>query len=208
MSEMAPGASKPHKSLPMRIPRRRGMTLIEMAIAVLVIGAGLFLLVGWTRRLQNDERRDLAVRLLSDLDKALARYHRATDHYPFSPGPNPANWVTVELLDHDRTRPLLEKLPPSVWQGPGRRTLVDPWGTPLQYFPETSDSPFVKANNGRPVFLSAGPDCDFGDEEVSRMADNLRSDDPGPAGFRLDHIMRESIATDEEVESDSGEKDD
>lgn len=187
-------------------PRRRpAMTLVEMAIAVLIIGAGLFLLVGWTRDLQAAERRNLAVRLLSELDKALAQYHRANECYPLAPEPNPANWVTVALLDFDRTRRTLEKLPPSVWHGPGRRVLVDPWGTPLKYFSETSNSQYVLANNGRPVFVSAGPDCQFGEKDVSQIGDNLRSDDPGPAGFRLEHVMRESMM---DEEPGGGEKND
>ncbi len=185
--------------------RRNAMTLIEMAIAVLIIGAGLFLLVGWTRDLQADARRNLAVRLLSELDKALAQYHRANDRYPMSPGPNSANWVTVALLDFERTRQTLDKLPPSVWRSPGQRVLVDPWGTALKYYPETQNSPYVKANNGRPVFVSAGPDREFGDEDASKIGDDLRSDDPGPTGFHLEHVMRESMM---EEESEGGEKDD
>jgi type II secretory pathway pseudopilin PulG len=181
------------------------MTLMEMAIAVLVIGAGLFLLVGWTRDVQTDARRKLAVRLLSELDKALAQYHRANERYPMSPGPNASNWVTVALLDFDRTRKTLDALPDSVWRGPGKHVLVDPWGTPLRYFPETVSSPYVKANNGRPLFVSAGPDGIFGDEDPTRMGDDLRSDDPGPAGFRLENVMRESLT---EEESEGVEKDD
>lgn len=182
----------------------RAMTLIEMAVTVLLIGAGLFLLVGWTRGLQADARRTLAVRLLAELDKALAQYHRANDLYPMAPQPDAAARVTIALLDFERTRQTLDALPASVWRGPGQRILVDPWGTPLKYFSETDESRYVLANNGRPVFVSAGPDRDFGEDDASKIGDNLRSDDPGPAGFRLDHIMRESLT---EEEPEVGEKD-
>jgi type II secretory pathway pseudopilin PulG len=181
------------------------MTLIEMAVAVLLIGVGLFLLVGWTRNLQMDARKTLAVRLLAELDKALAQYHRANDRFPIAPQPNAAVRVTIALLDFERTRQTLDDLPPSVWRGPGQRLLVDPWGTPLQYYSETDESRYVLGNNGRPVFVSAGPDRDFGDHDISKIGDNLRSDDPGPAGFRLDHIMRESLR---EEEAENAEKDD
>jgi type II secretory pathway pseudopilin PulG len=191
-----------------RLPCAKGwrpaMTLVEMAVAVLLIGAALFLLVGWTRNLQSDARRTLAIRLLAELDKALAQYHRANERFPNAPQPDAAARVTVALLDFERTRQTLDALPDSVWRGPGHRILVDPWGTPLQYFSETGQSRYILANNGRPVFVSAGPDRDFGDDDVSKIGDNLRSDDPGPAGFRLDHIMRDSL---KEEEAESGEKD-
>ncbi len=182
----------------------RGMTLVEMVIVVCVLGMGLFALVGWMGGVRQDARRDLAVRLLSELDKALARYHRSEGRYPSSPGPHSATWATVTLLDHDRTRPILEALPASIWRGPGRRTLVDPWGTALRYLSEESGSPFVKANNGMPVFVSAGPDKDFGDQDPAGLGDNLRSDDPGPDGFRLHHVLRDSLAPEE---SRDGEED-
>jgi type II secretory pathway pseudopilin PulG len=173
------------------------MTLIETAVVVIAVGAGLFLLVGWMNSLQHEAKRDLAVRLLADLDLALARYHRETGSYPTSHGPNSAIQATIDLLDHDKTRPILRALPPSLWQGGGKRNLVDPWGTPLQYYSEASGSPWVRANNNRPVFVSAGSDGKFGDEDAAALGDNLRSDDPGPNGFRLHHALREAMTGEE-----------
>jgi len=176
-----------------RWPFRPAMTLVEMAIVLCVVSAAVYLLVGWTGQLQQRAKRDLAVRLLSDLDKALWRYSRATGSYPPSYGPDSAISATVCFLDHDRTRPIMEALPDSLWRGPGRRTLVDPWGTQLQYHDAKSRSPLVKANGGRPVFVSAGPDRDFGEANAAGKGDNLRSDDPGPDGFRLHDSLRESM---------------
>ena len=184
--------------------RRRAMTLVEMTIVVFLVVVSLFLLIGWTGNTRQDAKRALAVRMLADLDTALARYHRATGSYPTSHGPDSAIQATVYLLDHDKTRPMLLALPPSVWKGSGRRNLVDPWGTPLRYFSADSNSPFVKANNGRPVFVSAGPDCDFGDNDPSKLGDNLRSDDPGVEGFGLDQLMRAPLP---DEEHDDGKKD-
>jgi hypothetical protein len=160
------------------------MTLIEMVIAVFAIAAALFLLVGWMSSMRSGSRVDLARRMLLELDKSLARYYRACDMFPPIRSADPVADVTVQLLNHERTRPLLDALPESVWRVPGRRVLVDPWGTPLRYHPETSGSPYVRANEGRPVFVSAGPDRDFGDHDRTCVGDNLRSDDPGPEGFR------------------------
>lgn len=171
---------------------RAAMTLVEMAVTVTIIGFGLFLLVGWTNAQRLAARKDLAVRLLTDLDKCLARYHRTAGSYPQSSGPHSATWATTALLDHDKTRPILEALPPSLWLGPGKKNLVDPWGMPLRYHYDPALSPFVRANGGRPVFESAGPDRDFGDDDPARLGDNLRSDDPGPEGFRLYDLMRDT----------------
>jgi type II secretory pathway pseudopilin PulG len=182
------------------------MTLVEMTLVVCLVVVGLFLLIGWTGNLQQETKRALAVRLLADLDAALARYYHATGCYPTSHGPNSAIQATVDLLDHDRTRPILEALPTSVWRGPTRRNLVDPWGTPLRYYPADSATLCVKANAGRPVFVSAGPDGGFGDFEPAELADNLRSDDPGADGFRLDQLVREPVPDKQEPAGGKGEQ--
>jgi type II secretory pathway pseudopilin PulG len=179
-------------------PRRTGMTLIEMTIVVIVIAAGLFLLVGWMDGLRRSAKHDLAVRMLADLDRALARYHRSTGFYPISYGSNSADQAVVELLSCDRSRSVLEALPMVLWLGPARSNLVDPWGTPLRYFSAESDLPVVKANNGRPVFESAGPDRAFGDQDAAALGDDLRSDDPGPETLRLQSALRDAITDDKE----------
>ena len=190
--------------------RRTAMTLIEMTIVVFVLGAGLFLLAGWMSNVRQEARRDLAIRMLADLDRALSRYHRSTGAYPASKGLRPAATAvqaTADLVEHERTRPILDALPTLLWQGLDKRTLTDPWGTPLRYYPTTSDSPLVKANNGRPVFVSAGPDRLFGDVNPSGLGDDLRSDDPGSEGFRLEHALREAVIEPEKEQSHGEEND-
>lgn len=187
------------------IPAKKlGMTLVEMTIVGMVLSAGLFLVSGWMGATRQSSKRDLAATMLLELDKSLARYHRACGTYPTSYGPDSAISATLVLLDHERTRKTLEDLPASCWRGPGRRTLIDPWGTPIRYYGNSSESPAVKANNNRPLFISAGPDRDFGDTLHARIGDNLRSDDPGPAGFRLHDIMRDTLSG---KEPDSAETD-
>lgn len=180
------------------------MTLVEMTIIGMIVGAGLFLVTGWMNTTRQGTKRDLAIHMLLELDKSLARYHRACGTYPASFGPDSAISATTVLLDHERTRKTLEDLPNSCWRGPGRRTLIDPWGTPVRYYASATESPAVKANNNRPLFVSAGPDRDFGDTHHARIGDNLRSDDPGPSGFRLHDIMRDTLSG---KEQDSGETD-
>lgn len=175
------------------------MTLIEMTITVCLMGVALFLLNGWMSSLRTEAKHDLARRMLADLDEALVRYRRATGSYPASRGPDSAIPAVVDLLDHDKTRPIIESFPHHLWSGPGRHQLVDPWGTPLRYFALETDSPRVAANGGRPLFVSAGPDRDFGDKRHAAVGDNLGSDDPGPDGFRIHDALRAALAGEEDA---------
>lgn len=181
------------------------MTLVETVLTVSVLSVGLFLVVGWMSSIRKDAKHDLTVRMLADLDMALARYRRATGVYPASRGPESAISAVVDLLDHEKSRPLIEAFPPSLRKGPNRYNLIDSWGTPLRYLGPDSDDPKVVANGGRPVFISAGPDRDFGKSDPSRLGDNLRSDDPGPKGFRI-HELRDTLVNEETTTSEA-EKD-
>lgn len=168
------------------------MTFVELVLAVLLTTALLFLMIGWTSDLRQTAKIDLARTMLAHLDIALARYHRSNEQFPPVTGSDEAQSAVVQLLNNERTRPVIESLPTSVRRGPNGRNLVDPWGTPLRYLPETSDSVYVKSNDGRPIFISAGPDRDFGDHDKSCIGDNLRSDDPDREGFRPLLTLRES----------------
>lgn len=186
------------------------MTLIEATVTIFLLSVGLFLLAGWTGMLRAEAKHDLAVRMLSDLDQALARYRRASGSYPLQRGPDSDIPAVVDLLDHDKTRPILEALPDVLWRGPGKYRLLDPWGTPLRYHPPNSTDPKVLANERKPLFESAGPDRDFGDLEVVAIGDNLRSDDAGTEGLRLHDALREAMteAEDSEDADGSGNEDD
>ena len=181
------------------------MTLVEMLIVGMIFAGGLFLLTGWMSTTRQASKHDLAVHMLEELDKALVRYHRSTNQFPPCYGPNSAITAATVLLDHEKTREVLKDLPATLWRTSGQPTLLDPWGTPLRYYATAADSPAVKANNHRPLFVSAGPDRDFGDTNPSRVGDNLRSDDPGPSGFKLHEIMRDTLSGQEQ---ESGEADD
>ena len=179
--------------------------MVEMTITVCLVSIAFFLLVGWMTSLRDSAKENLARRMLADLDEALARYRRATGSYPTSRGPMSAIPAVVDLLDHDKTRPIIEAFPSSLLSGPGLHRLLDPWGTPLRYLAAESESPIVKANGGRPVFISAGPDRDFGDFNPAAVGNNFRSDDPGPEGFRIHSALREALV---EEERTRGEEDD
>ncbi len=181
------------------------MTLIETAVTIFLLSVGLFLLTGWTGMLRAEAKRDLAVRMLADLDQALARYRRASGSYPSWRGADSDIPAVVDLLDHDKTRPILESFPRTLWRGPDRYRLVDPWGTPLRYFPPDSTDPKVLANERKPLFESAGPDRDFGDSVVAAIGDNLRSDDAGADDVQLHDALREAMTEAEDSENADSE---
>ena len=181
-----------------RPSRSRAMTLVEMIITVCMVGVVLFLLTGWMASLREQAKEDLARRMLADLDEALLRYRRATGCYPLQRDPDSAIPAVIDLLDHEKTRPLLEALPASLWRGPGRRLLIAPLGTELRYIPPDSGDPIVRAHCSRRVFVSAGPDRDFGESNPAALGNNLRSDDPGPDGFRRIHAAVRNAFVEEE----------
>lgn len=181
---------------------RNAMTLVEMAVVVLMTGVFLFLLAGWMKSVREGAKQDLAVEMLARLDQALARYHRSTGDYPPLPPFDSGLSVPAELLHHEKTQKELKELPASLWRD---QTLVDPWGTPLRYLPANADSPYVRANNDNPIFLSAGPDRDFGDIDPAFIGDNLRSDDPRQDAFIPRFLSRES---EDERETPNGETND
>jgi type II secretory pathway pseudopilin PulG len=185
---------------------RRAMTLVETVLTVSLVSVGLFLVAGWMSTMRSDAKRDLAARMLADLDDALVRYRRATGMYPPSRGPDSAISAIVDLLDQEKSRPVIEAFPPSLRRGPNGQDLFDPWGMPLRYVGHDARDPIVVANHGRPVFVSSGPDRDFGDSNKHALGDNLRSDDPGPNGFRI-HELREALV-DKETTDRVEKKDD
>jgi len=182
------------------------MSAIRVLLSVCVTGLLLFFLVGWMTTLQGETKEELARRMLRDLDQALVRYRRATGSYPTSRGPNSAIPAVVDLIDHEKTRPILGAFPSCLKRGPGRKRLVDPWGTPLRYLPETSADPSANSNSGRPVFVSAGPDRDFGDRNPAARENNLRSDDPNPDGLQIHQVIRDALAEQEQQGAQKGDQ--
>ncbi len=185
---------------------RVAMSAIAAVLAICATGLLMFLLAGWTTTLQGGTKQDLARRMLRDLDKALVRYRRATGSYPTSRGPNSAIPAVVDLMDHEKTRPILEAFPSCLRSGQGRKPLLDPWGTPLRYLPENSGDPAARAGGGRPVFVSAGPDRDFGDQNPAAKENNLRSDDPDPAGLQIHQVIRDALAEQEQQGAQEGDQ--
>lgn len=178
---------------------KRAMTLIEMGLTAVATSLVLFLLIGWMGSVRQDSQRDLCLRELSDLDKALVRYRRAEEVYPAATSGNAIHLVLNALSVHARTKPILDAFPRRLWREGEPRVLLDSWGTPLRLLVDEDKNPAVKLNGGRPIFVSAGPDRDFGDENPAAVGDNLRSDDPGPDGFRIHDTFRDAMVEEQNV---------
>jgi len=171
------------------------MTAVEFLIAVAVVLAAAFLAAGWAEAIRSEAKQSMARGILAALDRALGEYHQATGFYPAAREDDPASVVEVlrtvpaaravlsESLrgsaerGHDSTRPASSGMRATAGADFLACT-VDPWGTPLRYLWDSGRHVEVRANAGRPVFLSAGPDRDFGDVVAANLGDNLRSDDP------------------------------
>lgn len=75
------------------------------------------------------------------------------------------------------------RAPPTPSPGSDWGRVQDSWGRPLRCLtsasPSSGDRKAVAANENRPIFISAGPNGDFGIDDPAAKADNLRSDELG-----------------------------
>lgn len=149
----------------------RGMTLVEMAVVVLLLGIALFLLAGLVRSTREQAKRDLTIRLLCRLDAAMSVYLM---RYKLSPPGLPngsADGAIAALMSFRPSRAKLDGLPTVLRRSKGTsNTLVDAWGSPLRYVttahPDAVMAGRVGTNGGRPIFDSAGADRQFGPAQI------------------------------------------
>jgi len=139
------------------------MTLVETAIALLLLGAVLFLLAGsakWTRQRAKDQ---LAWDMLAAMNKSLAAYVQNQGHYPPGRADRQPHEAIAALLADEASASYLLSLPPALHARLDEKpTLLDPWAKPLRYLTtDCDDAGRVEANEGQPVFVLAdGRGCD------------------------------------------------
>ncbi len=158
------------------------MTVFETAILAAVIGVVLFILAGGLGAMRQQAKRNLCIRLMTQLSEALTAYHRQTGTYPPGAPDLSAGPAITAVEGVDRAAAALSALPPSLHLGEDPAVgCVDPWGVPLRYLtttaPSQRDRQEVAANGGVPIFESAGRDRDFGTFQPSASADNIRTND-------------------------------
>lgn len=177
----------------------RAITLIETMIAAALIGVVLAVVTLGVATVRNDLKRGQVEQLLTQLDEALSAYHQATGFWPTDPGlkdndrtssdhDGSADRVIAVLAAEPTSRAILDTILPILRIQPIDKeeraskwsTVQDAWGHHLQCLTADSKSPLdreaVAINNGRPIFISAGMDGQFGTRDIASAADNLRSD--------------------------------
>jgi type II secretory pathway pseudopilin PulG len=136
-------------------------------------------------------------------ESTRADLQNATDQRPDSDGvenlpserEESGNSVIALLAEASASREALQRVPevmrspvaadsrltPSTLPSALSWTVHDAWGRPLRCLTAASPTPLdreaVAANRGRPIFISAGEDGDFGLRDRSAAADNIRSDE-------------------------------
>lgn len=182
-------ASMPKTEISSFPHRRQGMGSSETLIAAAAIGIVVVIAALTTSTIQDELKTRQTRDMLWALEQALDTYHRSTGHWPAPPRPadarlDPGRNLTAELIATlkavPESREKLESIPAILrsTQDEQSDTVRDAWGHPLRCL--TADSPseidrrVVAANGGRPVFISAGPDGDFGELSLPATADNIR----------------------------------
>jgi type II secretory pathway pseudopilin PulG len=172
-------AASPRRRVPAS-PRQRpsGVAALEAILLLAVVAAALALLAGQAESARNRLRQDLASSQLAILREALAVYYLDTGSFP--PG-------KIDLSSRDAFK-TMRALPACAcaladWPQPAMADPdsgpVDPWRSAYRYIaPENDGTGQVADNGGWPLFVSAGPDGDFGDPaDPAAEADNRRTDD-------------------------------
>jgi len=141
------------------------------------LAALLVLLAGQMESFRGRLRQRLADEQLAVLHEALAVYFLQTGRFP--PGRadlSPADaWRAMQA---SRAASVLASWPCPV--GTRRRQQPrDAWGRPFRYLSLEHDPDDRVLKNGHwPIFISAGPDGDFGDADASAESDNRRTNEP------------------------------
>ncbi len=166
----------------MRHSTRRAMTIFETAILATALGVVLFIIAGGIGAVRQQAKRNLCVRLMTQLSEALTEYHKKTGAYP--PGvPDSSAGPAIAAIDSiESAAAALRPLPLSLHIAEDPVVgCEDPWGCPLHYLtaaaPNAGDRREVAANGGVPIFESAGRDRDFGLDDPTAATDNIRTSD-------------------------------
>ncbi len=111
---------------------RRGFTLIEVLLVILIIGMLAAVFIGVYGGTRKGARIDTTKLLLKQLENELEKYNMHVGHYPSEDEGG---------LDALRTQPTFDDEDlADAWRGPYiKETPEDPWNNPIQY--ELVDNP-------------------------------------------------------------------
>ena len=164
---------------------RRGMTRVELLLVYVVLALATVLLAGVNRYVQREAKCHLAEDMLLTLRESLPAYHEAVGRYPAEQPNHDAEQAISALLSESVSAEILERWPLAQTRMPENALhLVDPWGTRFRYLIRDDSVAFRTQGSAKPpagivpLFVSAGPDREFGDSDGARAKDNLSSDIP------------------------------
>ena len=155
------------------------MTLPEVALLAIIIALALAAVTGIHGYLVNKAKEKSTVSLLEKLNRSTLIYH--AEYRTYFPSTTLTTGPVVETYlklpecasSFDNVSEFL--LDRSAF------SCKDAWGTPIRYIPVNISVPAlaqrVKMAGDIPLFESAGPDRNFGDESAEQQSDNLRSDE-------------------------------
>ncbi len=158
---------------------------MELLLVYVVLALAAVLLAGVNRYVQREAKCRLAEDMLLTLRESLPAYHEAVGRYPAEQEDHDADRAIAALLSESASAEILESWPLARTRMPGNRLqLVDPWGTRFHYLIRDDSVAFGPQGSTKPpagivpLFVSAGPDREFGDSDGARAKDNLSSDIP------------------------------
>ena len=160
------------------------MTRMELVLTYAVVALMMALMVGVGDYIQRESKSRLAEEMVLTLREAVVAYHAATGRYPQGRPEGRSEQAITELLGQESSREVLSDWPMHSRIGPGSHLgFADPWGAAFRYLaaphhPEPQSLTHGEKRDLMPVFVSAGPDRDFGDLDSRRRQDNLSSDIP------------------------------
>lgn len=160
------------------------MTRMELVLTYAVVALMMALMVGVGDYIQRESKGRLAEEMVLTLREALVAYHAATGRYPPGRRDGLSEYAIADLLVEEPSHQILGDWPAAPRNDPGSHLrFADPWGLAFRYLaaPHNPGGPSVTAGavgGSIPVFVSAGPDRDFGDLDSRRQQDNLSSDLP------------------------------
>jgi len=177
-------------------------TLPETLVGGVAIGAILLAVALGIAGVRRELKQTQIQQLMDQLNGALDAYHKATSAWPVDAQvrgkpyssqqyDGSGDRVIAQLASVPASEEFLADIPSALrvakqtqigdTQEPMEAWRVrDTWGGPLRCLTGVGESPTdreaVAANDGKPVFISSGPDGQFGDRDIATAADNVRSD--------------------------------
>ncbi len=160
------------------------MTRMELVLTYAIVALAMALMVGVGDYIQRESKGRLAEEMVLTLREAVVAFHAANGRYPPGHPDGRSEHAITEMLGDESSLGVLSDWPVPLRMDPGAQpAFADPWGVAFRYqaAPHSAEGPSLTQGAVRgsiPVFISAGPDRDFGDSDSRRQQDNLTSDIP------------------------------